>query len=161
MAGASKERAALPSVLDRLIDETPQSSAEQPMSVRQMGDALKDAVRRDLENLLNRRQRPLNLPDGLEDLEASSYEYGIPDFSGANLSSKQKRRRYLRVIEDLIRRHEPRFSAVKVVPVEEPGSGQRTLHFRIEAILRTEPAPESVLYDSHCDVVTRSFEIEV
>jgi len=161
MAARDDDRIALPSVLDRLMDDEPSSSSEQPMTVRQMGDALKDAVRRDLENLLNRRQRPLDTPPNLDELASSSFEYGIPDFSGANLSSKQKRRRYLQLIEDLVRRHEPRFSAVKVAPVEEPGSGRRSLHFRIEAVLRTEPAPESVLYDSHCDVVTRSFQIEI
>ncbi len=161
MADRKEERAGLPSVLDRLLDDEPGLSVERPMTVRQLGEALKDAVRRDLENLLNRRRRPLELPKGLGELENSSFDYGIPDFSGANLSSKQKRQRYIKVIEGIIRRHEPRFSAVKVVPVESRETGARTLHFRIEAILRTEPAPESVLYDSLVDVVTRSFRVQI
>ncbi len=160
MADRREERPGLPSVLDRLLDDDPGATAERPQTVRQMGEALKNAVRRDLENLLNRRWRPLELPEGLDEVADSSFEYGVPDFGGVNLSSKQKRRRYLRGIEEIIRRHEPRFSDIKVVPVEESNSGQRKLHFRIEAILRTEPAPESVLYDSQCDVVTRSFRIE-
>ena len=150
----------LPSVLDRLIDEDPGSQQEKPMTVKQMGSKLRSAVRRDLEYLLNTRQRPFPPPPGLEDLERSSFEYGIPDFSGAYLTTLERRRKYLRGIEQLIKRHEPRFSSVRVSPVDARKDTSRTLHFRIEAVLQTEPMPESVLYDSHLDVSTRSFRIE-
>lgn len=161
MAEREKQRPALPSVLDRLIDEEPDNKLEQPMSVSQMASALRSAVRRDLENLLNHRMRPFSVPGGLDELEQSSYEYGIPDFSGANLSTAAKRRQYLRNVEKIIRLHEPRFSSVKVTPVEKRQSAYRTLHFQIEAVLCVEPAPEAVLYDSHVDVMKRSFRISI
>ncbi len=161
MAERKDQRPGLPSVLDRLIDQDPERSGEQAMTLKQMGEALKDAVRRDLEDLLNTRRRPFSLPDGLDELERSSFQFGIPDFSGANMSSLERRRRYLKGIEELIRTHEPRFSSVRVVPVDERRNAERSLHFRIEAVLRTEPMPESVLYDSHVDVLTRSFRIQI
>jgi type VI secretion system protein ImpF len=161
MSERKDQRPGLPSVLDRLLDDDPGSHGEKPMTLERLGQALRNAVRRDLEDLLNTRQRPFPLPGGLEELEQSSFEYGIPDFTGANLTSQERRRRYLKGIEDIIRRHEPRLSAVKVVPVDQKGSSYRTLHFRIEAVLRAEPAPESVLYDSHVDVLTRSFRIQI
>jgi type VI secretion system protein ImpF len=161
MADRKDQRPGLPSVLDRLFDDDPGHAGEKSMSPSAVGAALKNAVRRDLEDLLNTRMRPFLLPESLEELGKSSFEYGIPDFSGANLTSSERRRKYLRGIEEIIRRHEPRFSAVRVVPVEERQSAYRTLHFRIEAVLRTEPAPESVLYDSHVDVPSRTFRIEL
>jgi len=161
MAERKDQRPGLPSVLDRLLDEDPTRSGEQAMTLKQLGTALKDAVRRDLEDLLNTRRRPFSLPDDLEELEHSSFQFGIPDFSGANLSSLERRRKYLRSVEELIRQHEPRFSSVRVISVDEKKTGERTLHFRIEAVLRTEPIPESVLYDSQVDIITRSFRIRI
>ena len=68
---------------------------------------------------------------------------------------------YLRAIEAIIRRHEPRFSNVKVHLVEDRQNTFRTLHFRVEAVLRVEPAPESVLYDSQVDLLSRTFRVQV
>ena len=161
MADRKHERPELPSVLDRLIDDDPKNTKEKPLTLKQMAVALRNAVRRDLEDLLNTRQRPFDLPDGLEDLENSSFEFGIPDFSGANMSTIERRRKYLRRVEEIIRLHEPRFVSVRVIPVDERKTSLRSLHFRIEAVLRTEPVPESVLYDSHVDFATRSFRIQL
>ena len=161
MAERKDQRPGLPSVLDRLLDDEPEKKGEAAPTLKQLGMALKDAVRRDLEDLLNTRRRPFSLPEGLEELESSSFQFGIPDFSGTNLSSIERRKKYLRRIEEIIRQHEPRFSSVRVVPVDEKKSAERTLHFRIEAVLRTEPLPESVLYDSHVDILTRSFRIKI
>ena len=160
MAKRKDQRPALPSVLDRLFDDEPSSRSERAQTLQQLAAALRDAVRRDLENLLNARLRPQPPPEGLEELEQSSFEYGIPDFSGANLSTGERQRKYLRAIEAIIRRHEPRFSNVKVHPVEDRQSTFRTLHFRVEAVLRVEPAPESVLYDSQVDLLSRTFRIQ-
>ncbi len=161
MAERKDQRPGLPSVLDRLLDDDPGRQGEQPLTLKQLASALKDAVRRDLEDLLNTRRRPSSVPGGLEDLERSSFQFGLPDFSGANLSSLERRRKYLKSVEEIIRLHEPRFSSVRVVPVDEKKLTERTLHFRIEAVLRTEPLPESVLYDSHVDILTRSFRIQM
>jgi type VI secretion system protein ImpF len=161
MAERRKERPELPSVLDRLLDGDPGSQVEKPISIGELADSLKGAIRRDLEDLLNARHRPIALPEGLEELERSTFEYGIADFTGANLSSTERRRKYLHGIEEAIRRHETRFSSLRVVQADERPSAHRTLHFRIEAVVRTEPAPESVLYDSHVDIPSRSFRIQV
>jgi type VI secretion system protein ImpF len=161
MADAKNQRPELPSVLDRLIDEDPRQTGERTLTVKELATALRNAVRRDIEDLLNTRQRPDALPEGLADLAASSYEYGIPDFSGANLGSRERRRRYLKSIEDLLKQHEPRFASVKVVPADDrKTTAERTMHFKIDAVLRTEPLPEAVLYDSQLDIPSRLFKIE-
>jgi type VI secretion system protein ImpF len=155
------QRPALPSVLDRLFDDEPSSRSERAQTLPQLAASLRDAVRRDIEDLLNARLRPKPVPEGLEELEDSSFEFGIPDFSGSNLSNSERQRKYLRAIEAILRRHEPRFSNVKVHLVEDRQRSARTLNFRVEAVLRVEPAPESVLYDSHVDLLSRTFRIQV
>ena len=161
MSKRKDQRPALPSVLDRLFDDEPSSRSERTQTISQLASALRDAVRRDLEDLLNARLRPEHVPAGLEELASSSFEFGIPDFSGANLSTPDRRRKYLRGVETLLKSQEPRFSKVKVIPIEEGAGGARTLHFRVEAVLRVEPAPESVLYDSQADMLSRSFRIQI
>ena len=101
MADRKDQRPGLPSVLDRLFDDDPGHVGEKSMSPAAVGAALKTAVRRDLEDLLNTRLRPFLLPERLEELVKSSFEFGIPDFSGANLSSSERRRKYLRGIEEI------------------------------------------------------------
>ncbi len=161
MAARDKQRQELPSVLDRLIDEDPDNTREKPRTLKELAVELRNAVRRDVEDLLNTRQRPLDPPEKLADLEESSFEFGIPDFGAANMSSVERRRLYLKEIQKIIQLHEPRFQSVRVLPVDERRTALRTLHFRIEAVLRTEPAPESVLYDSQVELRTRAFRIQL
>ena len=67
----------------------------------------------------------------------------------------------MKSIEDLLKQHEPRFASVKVVPADDrKTAAERTMHFKIDAVLRTEPLPEAVLYDSQLDIPSRLFKIE-
>jgi type VI secretion system protein ImpF len=161
MARSDQQRPILPSILDRLIDEAPEQTREAPTSAQQFLRDLRLSVRRDVENLLNTRQRFDPASEELRQLRSSVYEYGIPDIAGRNLSSKRRRDEFLKLIENELREHEPRFKTVRVVSVLEPGSKQRTLHFRIEALMHAEPAPEQVQLDSRMEPVTRAFEVRI
>lgn len=66
-------------------------------------------MRRDLENLLNTRQRCRGWPEGCDELSLSTVNYGIPDLTGADLASAERREEFRATIEDVIRRFEPRF----------------------------------------------------
>jgi type VI secretion system protein ImpF len=97
----------------------------------------------------------------MRELRSSVYEYGIPDLAGTNLASKRRRDEFLKLIEGDLREHEPRFKTVRVVPVSESGVRQRTLHFRIEALMHAEPAPEQLQLDSRVEPVTRAFQVRI
>src|SRR5262245_7372568 len=114
MPRPGEKRPILPSILDRLIDEAPDQSREAPVSAQQFLRDLRLSVRRDVENLLNSRQRFLEAPESLRELCSSVYEYGIPDLAGMNLSSKRRRDEFLKVIESELKEHEPRFKSVRV-----------------------------------------------
>src|SRR5689334_20282298 len=98
MARVDEDRGLLPSVLDRLIDREPAVSTE-PQARRsgRLAD-LKDAVRRDLQWLLNSRRTIVEIPPGLRELPNSLLAYGLPDFTHASLTTSDDRRSLLRLI---------------------------------------------------------------
>jgi type VI secretion system protein ImpF len=150
----------LPSVLDRLIDEDPASTREAPKTRGQLLRDLKQNVRRDLENLLNTRQRCQSWPDSLSELEVSLVNYGIPDLTGAAMGSASGREELRRVFETTIRLFEPRFVKVAVALLGDAEPLDRTVRFRIDAMLHAEPAPEPVMFDSALQPATGNVEIK-
>jgi type VI secretion system protein ImpF len=160
MVKKQDEKFLIPSLLDRLIDENPDSPNEPIRSRGQLMQQLKMSVRRDLENLLNTRYRCKLWPPDMEQLEVSVVDYGIPDFTGINMSLRSERENLRRIIERVIRRFEPRFESVRVALVDSANDFDRTLKFRINALLRAEPEPEPVVFDSEIEPTNASIEIK-
>jgi type VI secretion system protein ImpF len=124
------------------------------MSLRTGGQdirQLKLSVRRDLENLLNTRRRCIESPADCRELKDSLVEYGIPDFTGLNMSVPAERERVRLEIERVIRRYEPRLKSVAVTVQPNVNKFDRTLRLRITGVLRTEPVPERVVFDSELE----------
>jgi type VI secretion system protein ImpF len=147
-----------PSVLDRLIDDAPRggpSAAEAPSwSV----DRAKAAVKRDLEWLLNSRQVVADLPSPADQLDRSLLTYGLPDLAPAGMSNPAEQERLRRAILTAVARFEPRLARVEVLfePVREI---DRSIGFRINGLLRVEPEPEPVVFDSRVRLDTKSFVV--
>ncbi len=160
MAKSDNKSALIVSVLDRLLDDEPGNPSEQPRSSGMDLRALKQSVRRDLENLLNTRWRCKSWPPEMRELETSLVDYGIPDFTGINMSVPSERENLRSVVERVIRRFEPRLKNVAVAILGNVDEFDRTLRFRINAQLRTEPAPEPVTFDSELEPLTTSIEIK-
>lgn len=159
MAKRKRDQPLVRSVLDRLLDDEPENSKDPPQSSAQVLRDLKNSVRRDLENLLNTRWRCEVWPPDLDQLDVSVVNYGIPDFSGINMSQTSERDKLRRVVEQVIKRFEPRFKSVKVQLVENSDELDRTLRLRIDALMFAEPAPEPVVFDSQLEPISGSFEI--
>ena len=136
-----------PSILDRLLDFDPRSSQDPPRSQSTSLAELKQAIRRDLEWLLNTRYSPNAVPDDLEEVSRSVAVYGLPDTTGIAAEDATEQKRLIKTVENTIRLFEPRFIDLKVtlLPVS---SVDRELRFRIEANLDVEPAPEPVSFDT-------------
>ncbi len=148
------------SLLDRLIDPDPTTRTEPPRSAGQSLRELKHSVRRDLENLLNTRGRFMPLPSGLGELTASLANYGIPDFAALPMGGREDRDRFRLMIERAIQRYEPRFKSVTVTLLDKEEPLDRTLRFRIDALLHAEPLPEPVVFDSILEPTTRQFQVQ-
>ncbi len=160
MARIEKNQELLPSILDRLTDNTIYSHDPSLHSSFQRIKELRQSVRRDLENLFNTRFRITDLPDNLEQLDDSLLNYGLPDLATINLLDSTSRNNFCRFLESTIRKFEPRFKNVEVTHVGNVDENDRTLRFRIEAVLHAEPLPETIIFNSILEPVTRSVKIE-
>jgi len=160
MSSVRSDQPLIPSVLDRLLDDEPTKSVEAPKSRTQVLRELKLSVRRDLECLLNTRWRSASWPQHLEELEVSLLSYGLPDITGADLASAFKREEFRRTMERVIRDFEPRLTKVSVVLLDRGETLDRTLRFRIEGLLRVDPAPEPVAFDSAVEPATGNVEVK-
>jgi len=136
------------SALDRLIDLEPENRMENPLSRSQSVRLLKNAVRRDLEWLLNSRRIADPPDEGLKELNRSVYVYGLPDLSALTMQSTADRNRLVRQILGTINLFEPRLMNVRLVMFETPDAGKKDVRLRIEAMLRMDPVPEPVSFDT-------------
>ena len=55
---------------------------------------------------------------------------------------------------------EPRFKEVKVAYVENKDQKDRTLRFRIDAMLYADPTPEVIVFDSVLEPISRTVSLE-
>ena len=147
-----------PSVLDRLIDEAPRASREPDDGPAWSLDRAKAAVKRDLEWLLNSRQVVAGLPADPGELGRSALTYGLPDLASASLNNPSDQARLRRAIGEAIARFEPRLDHVEVT-LEPAREHERAIHFRIDAMLKVEPEPEPVTFDSLLKLDTKSFVV--
>ncbi|HYF08137.1 MAG TPA: type VI secretion system baseplate subunit TssE [Acetobacteraceae bacterium] len=136
-------------LLDRLLDADPDAPPSLPPSHADAVEALRDAVRRDLEALLNARRRRVPIAERFTELPVSPLGYGVPDPTAGSFTDEERRLALAREVEATIRRFEPRLTSVRVRLSEfDPELFDRTLRVRIEALLRTDPVPEAVTFET-------------
>lgn len=139
------------SILDRLIDNEPGTSHEPAHYRLTTFRQVKGAVGRDLENLLNTKNYVSSLCSEYHQLNNSLFAYGMPDFTSANPKSPAVRNKLRQELEKAIAQFEPRLRNV-TVRVDEGGTDQRNLRFKINALLFLDPASEPVTFDTFFDV---------
>ncbi|BBM00997.1 type VI secretion system baseplate subunit TssE [Microbulbifer sp. GL-2] len=152
----AKEKRLLAPVLDRLLESSNRLDMHQSHQVLRQ---LREGVRRDLEYLFNTRYRCISVPDGLENLEYSNINYGLPDLSTVNLSSLSSRKQFCRDIEKTILNFEPRIRSVKVTTQEKVDAEDPSIRFRVEAVLHVNPAAEVIVFDSALNPVTQMVDV--
>jgi type VI secretion system protein ImpF len=147
-------------VLDRLIDREPKNrSTEVPLNRSQALRELRASLRRDLEWLLNTRRTPLEASEAHGEASASVYNYGLPDITSMSVHSSQDQSRLCKLLESCIATFEPRLASVKVALVPA-ASGTRTLRFVIEGLLRIDPAPEHISFDTTLELSSGEYAVK-
>jgi type VI secretion system protein ImpF len=150
-----KRNAKLPprlSVLDRLLQG---DSTETDRNVQRATRAVRESVRRDLELLLNTRPRCQSWPGEFTDIGTSIVSFGLPDLQTRAVATAGQREAFRVDLEALIRRYEPRFRDLSVELVDNPNPLDRTLRFRIHAMLTMDADSEVVVYDTLLDPASR------
>lgn len=160
MAKASRKNKIRPSILDRLLDNNPNSNVDGDQDQYQKTKDLRNSVRRDLENLLNTRLRVVEPGDEYKELAISLLNYGMPDLATINIADQEKRKQFIEQLETMLIEFEPRFKSVSIHYQENADRLDRSLRFRIDAVLYADPSPEIVVFDSVLEPVSRTVNIE-
>ena len=111
-----------------------------------------------MEWLLNSRQFAGGISPELEEVANSVAAYGLPDFTTASADNPDDRNKMRRAIEETISIFEPRLRDVSVT-VEPISEKDRSLHFRIDANLVVDPAPEPITFDTTLELVNGEYKI--
>jgi type VI secretion system protein ImpF len=147
------------SVLDRLIDNAPLERQDPPLPWADSVRRLRAAVRRDLEWLLNTR-RIINTANANQlEVQNSVYHYGLPDVTSLSGDSPDTPILLARQMEECIAMFEPRLAAVRVTSSDTVGDSQHRIRFVIEALLKMDPDPERVMFDTVLEVTSGDFEV--
>lgn len=141
-------------LLDRLLDTS--GNVHQPHQVLRQ---LRESVRRDLEHLLNARYRCVSPPDTQGYMQSAIVNFGIPDLSTINMTSNNSRNEFCRLLERTILAQDPRIKSVKVKSEQKINPQDPCVHFRVEAVLHTQAAPELIVFDSTLNPVSQSVDV--
>jgi type VI secretion system protein ImpF len=154
MARSATETLVTQSVLDRLtqVEDWP---ATRNQSVRFFRDALK----RDLEWLLNTRKPPLPQLASFPVARDSVINFGLPDIGALGLMSSSDQRALRIAIETCLRVFEPRLADVHVT-LESSDTVDRRLRFHIEGNMKLDPAPEEIAFDTVLELASGEYKVK-
>lgn len=155
-----KEQVLAQSVLDRLLDGAPDLALDLPRSVVQQVADLREAIRRDLESLLNTRRCPTAPPAIFEELGSALVSYGMDGMVSANLVTDQSKLELARSIERRISMFETRLSQVRVTILKKDRGNDRVLRMRIQAAFRLHDGLPPISFESMIDPSTQRFQVE-
>jgi type VI secretion system protein ImpF len=146
-------------LLDRLIDSDPNEAADKPLSSNATARALRDSVCRDLGELLNTRRRWRSWDPRYTELNQSLAGFGLPDFASGAFSDPRRAEELRRLVESTIRCFEPRLTSLNVALLENTDKFAPTLRLRVEALLKVDPAPVPVAFDTLVELDTKNVTV--
>ncbi|MGO6678980.1 type VI secretion system baseplate subunit TssE [Rhizobium leguminosarum] len=155
-----RDRVLARSILDRLIDEAPDRTVDPPMSFVDQVRDVREAIRRDLEALLNTRRCPATPPAALSELRDALVSYGVDGIVSANLMTDQAKLKLAQAIERRIALFETRLSDVRVTILKSRTMTERALRMRIQATFRLHEGMPPIRFESTIDPSTQRFLVE-
>ncbi|MBY5419843.1 type VI secretion system baseplate subunit TssE [Rhizobium johnstonii] len=155
-----RDRVLARSILDRLIDEAPDRTVDPPMSFVDQVRDVREAIRRDLEALLNTRRCPATPPAALSELRDALVSYGVDGVVSANLMTDQAKLKLAQAIERRIALFETRLSDVRVTILKSRTMTERALRMRIQATFRLHEGMPPISFESTIDPSTQRFLVE-
>jgi len=149
-----RETPIVSSVLDRLI-QVERHPTTYAASVR----ALKESIRRDMEDLLNTRRSSAQVFAGYPLARASVVNYGLDDLSAFKLASGDGGMQAQRAVERCLAEYEPRLRDVHVEILRSEATS-REIRLHIKATIPIEPNAETVTFDSMLDLASGLYLVE-
>ncbi|WHO75848.1 type VI secretion system baseplate subunit TssE [Rhizobium sp. BT03] len=155
-----RDRVLSRSILDRLIDEAPDRAVDPPVSFVDQVREMREAIRRDLEALLNTRRCPTTAPAVLAELKDALVSYGVDGVVSANLMTDEAKLRLAAAIERRIALFETRLADVRVTILKSRTMTERALRMRIQATFRLHEGMPPISFESTIDPSTQRFLVE-
>jgi type VI secretion system protein ImpF len=143
------------SIFDRLLEDSEFNALGGSVSDIHV---VRNAVLRDVENLLNTRRTIYKPPESYTYLKQSLFVYGLEDFVAKNPKNIQVRKVLKASIQDTLTKFEPRLRDVSVEMKEDDGIS-RNLCFIIRAILYADPIQEPICFDTWFSVSRGEYKI--
>jgi type VI secretion system protein ImpF len=153
------ERSVLPSLLDRLTDTDPGRSVDPGTSFDASARAFRESVQRDVEWLLNTRRSIVNVPAQYAHLRDSVFEFGIPDTTGLAVGTPDGRKALQGMLQEALERFEPRLAEARVKLIDTSSGNVPQIRFAVEAILRMDPSPERVVFDTVLEMASGVYDV--
>lgn len=155
MAELTHKERLLPSLLDRLTDDKPNSREEARYQRAGNIASLRESVLRDLEWLLNtvNLESVISL-DAYPELRNTVLNYGMPGLSGNTINSADKEH-IKQLIKEAIEMFEPRIlkNTLRVSLVaDENLANPHAIAFQIEGTLWGRPMPEALFLRTELDL---------
>jgi type VI secretion system protein ImpF len=119
---------------------------------------VRQAVLRDVENLMNTRRNIIVPSESFGYLSDSLYVYGLDDFVSKNPKSPEVRKALKSSIEKTIARFEPRLIHIEVGFNPDEGNEQN-LCFTVKATLYADPVHEPISFDTWFSVNRGEYKI--
>lgn len=148
-----------PSLLARLVLDAPSDRGGQSEMFVSPEDYL-ESIRGDLEDLLNTRYHvPQSATENLQYTTGSLVNYGLPDATHSSSRNPADREAIRRAIERSIEHFDTRLKEVAVEVVGGNEGDQRSIVFRVDAIVDLKPAKGRVFFDASLNLATSRYEI--
>lgn len=154
------EKSVQGSLLDRLLDDDPETRSEVPPGRAESLRRFRAAIKRDLEWLLNTIRAPLEIPASCPEAMKSVITYGLPDMSTLSLQNTADEIYLLQSIEETIELFEPRLKNVRVSNPFGVTPTSQTILFHVDALLIMDPAPERISFDTVLEVGKGAYSVK-
>ncbi|PDV87412.1 MULTISPECIES: type VI secretion system baseplate subunit TssE [unclassified Rhizobium] len=155
-----RDRVLSRSILDRLIDEAPDRAVDPPTSFVDQVREVREAIRRDLEALLNTRRCPTTPPTALSELRDALVSYGVDGIVSANLMTDQAKLKLAEAIERRVALFETRLADIRVTILKSRTMTERALRMRIQATFRLHEGMPPISFESTIDPSTQRVLVE-
>lgn len=154
------EKSVQASLLDRLLDDDPDTRSEVPVSRAESLRRFRASIKRDIEWLLNTIRAPIGIPASCPEANRSVLTYGLPDMSTLSLQNASDTNYLLDSIEQTIEWFEPRLKNVRVTTPSQITTASQTILFHVDALLMMDPAPERIAFDTVVEVGKGAYSVK-
>jgi type VI secretion system protein ImpF len=154
------DRTTQPSLIDRLTDAEPDLPRDRALTPEDSAAAFRASVQCDVEWLLNTRRSIVPSPDGCTLLPSSVHEFGLPDMTGLSVGTAEGRESLRQFLQDALERFEPRLEGPIVRLLDVGTHSEPLVRFQVEALLRMDPSPQHVLFDTMLEVAKSEYVVQ-